>query len=123
MAADLPRQGISQPAQRLFATGLRCQQIPKSKYLASVFEVFLSSDRSPRVDEHEEKLQVHLPYNMPSAQMAQFVYLGQFGDTFGPGKHTLVTDNIPVLSTLKGEQSSGVVTPNILKKAVVWVEV
>ena len=36
------------------------------------------------------------------SQMAQFVYLGQFGDTFGPGKHTLVTDNIPVLSTLKG---------------------
>src|SRR6188474_454832 len=36
------------------------------------------------------------------SQVAQFVYLGQFGDTFGPGKHTLVTDNIPVLSTLKG---------------------
>jgi len=36
------------------------------------------------------------------SQMAQFVYLGQFGDTFGPGKHTLTTDNIPILSTLKG---------------------
>ena len=36
------------------------------------------------------------------SQVAQFVYLGQFGDTFGPGKHDLVTDNIPVLSTLKG---------------------
>ena len=36
------------------------------------------------------------------SQIAQFVYLGQFGDTFTPGKHTLVTDNIPVLSTLKG---------------------
>ncbi len=36
------------------------------------------------------------------SQVAQFVYLGQFGDTFGPGKHTLVTDNIPVLATLKG---------------------
>jgi excisionase family DNA binding protein len=36
------------------------------------------------------------------SQAAQFVYLGQFGDTFGPGKHTLTTDNIPVLSTLKG---------------------
>jgi excisionase family DNA binding protein len=36
------------------------------------------------------------------SQVAQFVYLGQFGDTFGPGKHTLETDNIPVLSTLKG---------------------
>jgi excisionase family DNA binding protein len=35
------------------------------------------------------------------SQMAQFVYLGEFGDTFGPGKHTLVTDNIPVLTNLK----------------------
>lgn len=36
------------------------------------------------------------------SQVAQFIYLGQFGDTLGPGKHTLVTDNIPILSTLKG---------------------
>ena len=36
------------------------------------------------------------------SQVVQFVYLGEFGDTFGPGKHTLTTDNIPVLSRLKG---------------------
>lgn len=36
------------------------------------------------------------------SQVVQFLYLGQFGDTFGPGKHTLTTDNIPVLATLKG---------------------
>src|SRR5687767_9754906 len=36
------------------------------------------------------------------SQVAQFVYLGQFGDTFGPGKHTLVTQNIPLLSTIAG---------------------
>src|SRR4029078_10398458 len=36
------------------------------------------------------------------SQVVQFVYLGQFGDTFGPGKHSLTTDNIPVLSRLKG---------------------
>ena len=35
------------------------------------------------------------------SQVAQFVYLGEFGDTFGPGKHTLTTDNIPVLTKLK----------------------
>ncbi len=35
------------------------------------------------------------------SQIAQFMYLGEFGDTFGPGKHTLSTDNIPVLTTLK----------------------
>jgi len=36
------------------------------------------------------------------SQHVQFVYLGEFGDTFGPGKHTLNTENIPILSTLKG---------------------
>jgi excisionase family DNA binding protein len=36
------------------------------------------------------------------SQVAQFVYLGQFGDSFAPGKYTLTTDNIPILSTLKG---------------------
>ena len=36
------------------------------------------------------------------SQIVQFVYLGQFGDTFGPGKHTLTTDNIPILTNLKG---------------------
>jgi excisionase family DNA binding protein len=35
------------------------------------------------------------------SQTAQFVYLGEFGDTFGPGKHTLVTENIPILTRLK----------------------
>src|SRR5581483_6961523 len=35
------------------------------------------------------------------SQTVQFVYLGEFGDTFGPGKHTLTTDNIPVLTSLK----------------------
>jgi excisionase family DNA binding protein len=35
------------------------------------------------------------------SQVAQFVYLGEFGDTFKPGKHTLTTDNIPVLTRLK----------------------
>jgi excisionase family DNA binding protein len=35
------------------------------------------------------------------SQRAQFVYLGQFGDTFAPGKHRLTTDNIPVLTRLK----------------------
>ncbi|MEI8037532.1 MAG: SPFH and helix-turn-helix domain-containing protein [Verrucomicrobiota bacterium] len=36
------------------------------------------------------------------SQVAQFVYLGQYGDCFTPGKHSLVTDNLPVLNRLKG---------------------
>ena len=35
------------------------------------------------------------------SQHVQFVYIGEFGDTFGPGKHTLTTDNIPILTRLK----------------------
>src|SRR5436190_18510361 len=35
------------------------------------------------------------------SQVAQFVYLGQFGDTFGPGKHKLTTDNIPLLTKIE----------------------
>ena len=34
------------------------------------------------------------------SQVAQFVYLGEFGDTFTPGKHALQTDNIPILTRL-----------------------
>ena len=36
------------------------------------------------------------------SQVAQFVYVGQFGDSFGPGRHPLSTDNIPVLTSLRG---------------------
>jgi excisionase family DNA binding protein len=36
------------------------------------------------------------------SQVAQFVYLGQFGDRFGPGRYSLTTENIPVLTDLKG---------------------
>ncbi|HEV7667650.1 MAG TPA: SPFH and helix-turn-helix domain-containing protein [Thermoanaerobaculia bacterium] len=35
------------------------------------------------------------------SQVVQFVYVGEFGDLFGPGKHTLTTDNIPILTSLK----------------------
>ncbi len=35
------------------------------------------------------------------SQVVQFMYLGQFGDTFQPGKFTLTTDNIPVLTKLQ----------------------
>ncbi len=35
------------------------------------------------------------------SQLVQFVYLGEFGDIFGPGKHELKTENIPILTTLR----------------------
>jgi excisionase family DNA binding protein len=36
------------------------------------------------------------------SQVAQFFYLGQFGDTYQPGTWTLTTDNTPILNNLKG---------------------
>jgi excisionase family DNA binding protein len=36
------------------------------------------------------------------SQVAQFIYVGQFGDTFHPGKYSLTTENIPVLTKLQG---------------------
>ncbi|MEG3002922.1 MAG: SPFH domain-containing protein [Comamonas sp.] len=36
------------------------------------------------------------------SQQVQFVSAGQYADLFGPGKHTLSTENIPVLSTIQG---------------------
>nr|WP_320132699.1 SPFH domain-containing protein [uncultured Holophaga sp.] len=36
------------------------------------------------------------------SQVAVFVNEGQFADVFGPGTHTLNTQNLPVLATLKG---------------------
>ncbi len=35
------------------------------------------------------------------SQVAQMVYLGEFADTFRPGKHRLTTDNLPILTRLK----------------------
>lgn len=36
------------------------------------------------------------------SQQVQFVAAGQFADLFGPGRYTLSTENIPVLSTILG---------------------
>lgn len=36
------------------------------------------------------------------SQMVQFVAAGQYADLFGPGRHTLKTENIPLLSTIYG---------------------
>ncbi len=36
------------------------------------------------------------------SQLVQFVAAGQYADLFQPGKHTLSTENVPVLSTILG---------------------
>src|SRR5436190_11724578 len=57
------------------------------------------SDRFPD-DDKEIKRGAQLIVR--ESQAVQFVYIGQFGDVFLPGKYTLTTDNIPVLTKLQG---------------------
>src|SRR6202022_2086035 len=66
---------------------------------------FLDDSRdtlSYRFPDNDQEIKNGAQLIVRESQMAQFVYLGEFGDAFGPGKHTLTTDNIPILTTLKG---------------------
>jgi excisionase family DNA binding protein len=54
-----------------------------------------------RFPDHDKAIKNGAQLIVRESQAAQFVYLGQFGDTFGPGKHTLTTDNIPILTKLR----------------------
>ncbi len=55
--------------------------------------------RFPEATQNEIKRGAQL--TVRESQVAQFIYEGEYGDTFGPGRHTLVTENIPILTTLK----------------------
>lgn len=55
-----------------------------------------------RIPDEDKEIKNGAQLIVRESQVAQFVYLGQFGDTFGAGKHTLTTENIPILTTLKG---------------------
>jgi excisionase family DNA binding protein len=54
-----------------------------------------------RFPDHDKAIKNGAALIVRESQVAQFVYLGQFGDTFRPGKHTLTTANIPVLTKLR----------------------
>jgi excisionase family DNA binding protein len=56
---------------------------------------------SHRFPDHDRAIKRGAQLIVRESQVAQFVYLGAFADTFGPGKHTLTTDNIPILTTLR----------------------
>jgi excisionase family DNA binding protein len=53
-----------------------------------------------RFDDDDKAIKNGAQLIVRESQLAQFAYLGKFGDTFGPGKHSLVTGNIPVLTKL-----------------------
>ena len=54
-----------------------------------------------RFPDHDKAIKNGAQLIVRESQVAQLVYLGQFGDTFKPGKHTLATANIPVLTKLR----------------------
>lgn len=57
------------------------------------------SIRYAEASNHEIKRGAQL--TVRESQVAQFVSEGQYGDTFGPGRHELSTQNIPILTSLQ----------------------
>jgi excisionase family DNA binding protein len=54
-----------------------------------------------RFPDHDKAIKNGAQLIVRESQRAQFLYLGEFGDNFGPGRHRLTTDNIPVLTRLR----------------------
>ncbi|MFP5466849.1 MAG: SPFH domain-containing protein, partial [Gammaproteobacteria bacterium] len=57
---------------------------------------------SYRFSDDDKQIKNEAQLIVRESQVAQFVYVGQFADTLGPGRHTLKTENIPILSDLLG---------------------
>jgi membrane protease subunit (stomatin/prohibitin family) len=57
-----------------------------------------------RFERHENEIKMGARLTVREAQTAIFVNKGQIADVFEPGMYTLETDNLPVLSTLRGWQ-------------------
>lgn len=55
-----------------------------------------------RFQRHDNEIKSGAKLVVRPGQTAVFVNEGQIADVFGPGTHTLVTQNLPILSTLKG---------------------
>jgi excisionase family DNA binding protein len=54
-----------------------------------------------RFPDHDKAIKNGAQLIVRESQRAQFLYLGEFGDNFGPGRHRLTTDTIPVLTRLR----------------------
>src|SRR5437773_10969471 len=57
---------------------------------------------SYRYPDEDKEIKRGAQFIVRESQVSQFVSLGQLGDLYGPGKHRLVTDNIPTLTRLRG---------------------
>ncbi|MFI7643012.1 SPFH domain-containing protein [Nonomuraea sp. NPDC049400] len=55
-----------------------------------------------RFPRHDNEIKMGARLIVRESQVAVFVNEGQIADAFGPGTYTLETENLPILSTLKG---------------------
>ncbi|TAE00229.1 MAG: SPFH domain-containing protein [Bacteroidetes bacterium] len=55
-----------------------------------------------RFDRHDNEIKNGAKLIVRESQQAVFINEGTYADTFQPGTHTLSTQNLPILSTLKG---------------------
>ena len=55
-----------------------------------------------RFERYQNEIKMNAKLTVRESQVAVFINEGQFADVFQPGMHTLTTQNMPILSTLKG---------------------
>ena len=55
-----------------------------------------------RFERHQNEIKMGAQLTVRPGQAAVFVNEGQIADIFEPGRHVLTTQNLPVLTTLKG---------------------
>ncbi len=55
-----------------------------------------------RFERHNNEIKYGAKLTVREGQMAVFINEGQLADVYKPGMHTLTTQNMPILSTLKG---------------------
>jgi len=55
-----------------------------------------------RYERHNNEIKYGARLTVREGQMAVFINEGQLADVFKPGMHTLTTQNLPILSTIKG---------------------
>ncbi|MBN8702872.1 MAG: SPFH domain-containing protein [Bacteroidetes bacterium] len=51
---------------------------------------------------YQNEIKMNAKLTVRESQLAVFMNEGKFADTFGPGLHTLTTQNMPIMTTLKG---------------------
>jgi len=55
-----------------------------------------------RFERYQNEIKNGAKLTVRESQVAIFINEGQLADIFKPGMHTLSTENLPILSTLKG---------------------